>query len=115
MTNPVYVATVSTFHGRPDCSRLQIASSFEVIDLQDRGKRTPCQVCLPHPRVKYVKRYCTVCDPGRIVACAHNGGILVEETCVTSYYSALRMPGDTYTRKRYVWPDRAHLYTLVAT
>lgn len=95
------------FHRIPDCDRLRGPS--QAVDLNDVVKPSPCRTCYRDaPRVKVVRRYCPDCDTS--YPCPHNGGVQVLLTGVTTYTSALRDPGDTYTRRAYVWPDRAHHY-----
>lgn len=113
VSDSVFIApTPRVFHARVDCHRLQIARSFTAVDIdQVSPRRLPCQSCIPSaPRVKFLKRFCIQCNKDYARPCAHNGGVKVMKTVTTTYFSALREPGDTFLRSAYVWPDRAHLY-----
>jgi len=82
------------FHRVPDCKQLRKKPAkgepHDLIsaDLNEVFVR-PCKTCYPDaPRIKIIKRYCSICDTK--APCEHNGGVLVI---------------DRIGRRHWTWPD----------
>ena len=88
------------------------SAPIHAVEISDIHGLSPCRSCYPDaPRARFLKRRCAECNTAH--PCAHNGGILVYTPRVWRKGSALLAPGTVTYRKRYVWPDVAHLYEPV--
>lgn len=108
------------FHAAETCRWISLgqkarnsSAPTHAVQISSISGLSPCRSCYPDaPRIKFTKRRCKECGSAR--PCAHNGGILVKIPVVWRKGSALIPKGAITYRKRYVWPDVAHLYERVA-
>lgn len=111
------------FHRSPDCRQITKPPSkgeshpvraVELAEMTEHAR--PCKTCYPDaPRIKTAHRFCRICNVEKPSPCAHNGGVLVKQIATTKYVGLLRDPGDTFLRERWIWPDQAYAYELVAS
>lgn len=107
------------FHAVKDCQWITLGQKAQrssapvhAVPISSISGLSPCKSCYPDtPRIKFFKRRCKECKSAR--PCAHNGGVLVKIPVVWRRGSALIPKGAITFRRKYVWPDVAHLYDRV--
>jgi len=86
------------------------------VDLKDLKFAVPCKYCYPDaPRAKSMHLRCQICYPQRPAPCKHNGGVPVIINVTVKKRTLYLEPGDVITKVRYVWPEKVHHYTTLAS
>lgn len=112
----VYMKRPGTFHRTKDCVQLTKNPprggehrELQEISLEEYTQYAtprPCRSCYPDaPRARSRRQACEVCNNKRVVACEHNGGVPVMQTCYYKVDRLLVSAGESFQRLRWVWPE----------
>lgn len=105
------------FHREADCFHITKKPPrgergvLREVDLDEIRDQRPCLRCYPDaPRATFLRRYCPTCNTSQTRPCPHNGGIRVFYDVTYKTSTLYREAGETFTREKWVWPDRLRHY-----